>query len=168
MLGFYIIDSKTVCLSEEQALEFCELNRDDESMSNLSLLKLNLMKFISEKPIFAICVAKLNAIDDLKVIFKDPTKWNKQLFHFSEHTTDVVNELQFFFPKLVQQDVQHVRCEIETSIREFLDKHVFSVLVRSLVDVAACRQEENVDLYTLVIKMANNDLKRPIVSYPHP
>lgn len=163
MTGFHIIHSKHVYLTKDQAMEFYELNRNDRPFTNLSLLKVNITKNIACKPILVLCVARLNAIVELKAIFADAAKWNKQLFHYTKDSADADSELRFFFSNTVRRDI---RGKTTARIRKYLDKYVFPVLIRSLVDVADRKDEENADLLTLIVEIANNDSNRPIVTFP--
>lgn len=172
MTGFHILHTRPVRLTKEQALDFYEINRADRPFSNLSLLKINITKNIANKQVLAVCVAlaigaaKTNIIDALEFFFQNTAKWNRLIYHVTENAADIENELRFFFPKLAERRLWRRRSH--ETIRKILDKHVFSVLVQSLVNVVerCCREGDEVDLDVLADELIRCDSKRPIVTFP--
>lgn len=109
--GFVVLQTRTIKLTAEQASEFYR-NRSDEP--NFSLLVMSL----TEGPVQALCVAKTNAIEYMKImvgpenyddakilspnslraIFADNIDELKNAVHVSDNTEDARYEIHYFFP----------------------------------------------------------------------
>lgn len=109
--GFVVLQSRTIKLTPEQASEFYKSKTDDPTYS-LWVMSL------TEGPIQAMCVAKTNAVEDMKVmvgperyedakvispnslraVFADNIDELKNVIHVSENLSDARYEIHFFFP----------------------------------------------------------------------